>query len=79
MIEIKHHRITDEWKVELDGKTYWVTRCKSAGYQDTWTVQNLRVVNGRYGGEGEALRYCDSEGRTWKRVVSSMKEYLQLK
>jgi hypothetical protein len=72
---IKHHRITDQWKIELDGKTYWVTRCKSFGYKDTWEVENVRLVGGVYGG-GEASHICDPDGKVSKRVVSWMKAQL---
>ena len=33
-INFKNHLVTDEWNVEIDGKTYWVTRKRRAESPD---------------------------------------------
>lgn len=42
---IRHER-TDEWKVQIDGKTYWANRFTMDGKEANWTVEVVRARSG---------------------------------
>ena len=77
-INFKNHLVTDEWNVEIDGKTYWVTRKRRAESPDRdsdWTVESVRPSPNGYA-ESESHRIVDEGGRTWKRVISAMRHVM---
>ena len=74
-MNIKHHWVTDQWNVEVDGKTYWVTRKRKVDAIDRdsdWTVESVRANPNGYA-ESEWHQIVDEGGRTWKRVVAMMR------
>jgi hypothetical protein len=71
MTTIKIHWITDQWRVEIDGKTYWVAHKRREGAPDRdsdWTVEAVRQT---------LFQIVDQDGRTFKRVVASVREAIK--
>jgi hypothetical protein len=79
MTTIKLHWVTDQWRVEIDGKTYWVSHKRRQGAPDRdsdWTVEAVRPAPGGYV-ESEWFQLVDQDGRTFRRVVAAMREAIK--
>ena len=61
--QIRRYTFTEEWVVDIDGKSYIATRKQVTG-KTYWQVE---------GGGNFRRHYCDPDGKTHKRVVAWIK------
>lgn len=65
------HEHTDDWKVRIDGKTYWVKRFSVDGKESSWLVEVVRLSPN---GQNPYCRDVNEDSPIHKKVVAWVKK-----